>query len=363
MPGRLTITDIARLAGVSASTVSRVLNHKLDVDPRTRERILALIEEQGFRPNLAAAGLASGQNKLIGLLMPSLTWPLVTDLLRGVADAVETTQYELLLYAGKDEPARRDRSELIDRLLATHLTAGILAVFPGPSESQRLAELHRQGFPIVVIDDQQQQIPPWVRVDNITGAYLAVRHLVELGHRRIAHIQGPLAELSARDRYQGYCQALLEAKITPDPTLLLEGDFMPQSGFACASRLFELPLEQRPTAIFAATDQMAYGVISAAEHYGISIPRDIALVGFDDDSPSSYIRPALTTVRQPNFELGRQGILLLLSLLDSLADSMQKDLSLVERRAPVPSTRVELPSTLVVRDSCGAQYSIPSSYS
>src|SRR5262249_39512820 len=118
MPGgRLTITDIARLAKVSPSTVSRVLNKKQDVDPQTRERILQIIEEQGYRPNLAAAGLAGGQNKLIGLLMPSLTWPLVADLLRGIADAVEPTSYEILLYSGKEEAVEKERSELIDRLL------------------------------------------------------------------------------------------------------------------------------------------------------------------------------------------------------------------------------------------------------
>jgi len=156
MAGKRTIEDIARLAGVSKTTVSRVLNHKPDVDPATRERILRIIEEQSFVPNIAASGLAGGRNRLIGMLIPSLTWPLIPDLLRGIAEAVEDTPYELVLYSIKDEDLERDRSEVINRLLATQLTAGLLAVFPGPA-SEQLTRLYKQGFPIVIIDDQIEQ--------------------------------------------------------------------------------------------------------------------------------------------------------------------------------------------------------------
>src|SRR5581483_7577253 len=146
-----------------------------------------------------------------------------------------------------------------------------------------------------VIDDQEAQVVPWWGVDNATGAYMAVRHLIGLGHRRIAHIQGPAAYLVSHARYHGYCRALLEAGILPDPQIVLEGDFLPPSGRACARQLFALPVEKRPTAIFAASDQMAYGVLTAAEEAGLSVPGDVALVGFDDDRPSAYTRPPLTT--------------------------------------------------------------------
>src|SRR5437870_2795807 len=268
MTGKLTIKEIARLANVSKTTVSRVLNHKPDVDPATRERILSLIEEQGFVSCITASGLAGGRNRLIGMLIPSLTWPLIPDLIRGIADAVEPTPYELVLYSIKDEDLERDRSEVISRLLATQLTAGLLAVFPARA-SQQLTRLYQQGFPVVIIDDQLEQTTPWVGTDNTAGAYMAVRHLIKLGHRRIAHIQGPHEYLASHDRYNGYHQALLEEGITPDPELVLEGDFMPPTGRSCAKKLFELPPEKRPTAIFAATDQMAYGVLSAAEEHGI----------------------------------------------------------------------------------------------
>src|SRR5438034_549825 len=316
MAGKPTIKEIALLAGVSKTTVSRVLNHKPDVDPATRERILHIIEEQGFVASIPASGLASGRRSLIGMLVPSWIWPLIPELMRGVAEVIEQTPYELVLYSINNADLKKDRSEVINRVLATQLTAGLLAVYPGEA-SQDLTRLYNQGFPVVIIDDQRGQTTPWVGADNVTGAYVAVRHLISLGHQRIAHITGPQKYLVSHERYNGYRQALLEAGIIPDPDLVLEGDFLPPTGRSCAIRLFELPLDRRPTAIFAATDQMAYGVLAAAEEYGLSVPRDVALVGFDDDVPSAHVRPALTTIRQPNYEMGQQGMKLLLSMLDA----------------------------------------------
>ena len=356
MAGKSTIQDIARLAGVSKTTISRVLNNKPDVDPVTRERILRIIDEQGFIPSIAAAGLASGRRQLIGMLIPSFTWPLIPELMRGVADVLEQTSYELVLYSINDADLRRDRSEVINRVLATQLTAGLLAVFPGPA-SQDLTRLYHQGFPVVIVDDQLEQTTPWVGVDNTTGAYTVVRHLIQLGHQRIAHIAGPHEYLASHDRYNGYRQALLEAGIPHDPELVLEGDFLPPTGRACASKFFQLPLEKRPIAIFAATDQMAYGVLAAAEEYGIAIPQDVALVAFDDDESSVHVRPPLTTVRQPYYEMGAQGLKLLLSLLDSPGGNIPSTKS-TSGRGMHPGddkpVRIQLTTSLIVRASCGA---------
>jgi LacI family transcriptional regulator len=196
---------------------------------------------------------------------------------------------------------------------------------------------------------------PSVGVDNITGASLAVQHLLQLGHKHIAHIKGP-AEYQVSDaRYQGYCQALLKAGLTPDPELVLEGDFLPPSGRACANKLFSLPPEKRPSAIFAASDQMAYGVLAAAEEFGLSVPKDIALVGFDDDPPSAYTRPPLTTIRQPYFEMGQQSISLLLSLLNTTqapASEQERRNTVLQKQVP----HIQLRASLVVRESCGANY-------
>lgn len=306
MAKRPTIEDVARLAGVSRTTVSRVMNRRPDVDEETRARVLRVIEEQGYVPSIAAAGLAGGRSRLIGMLLPVFTWPIMGDLIRGITEILQQTSYELVLYTFNDEDMERDRSEVINRLLATQLTSGLLAVFPGNLSAQ-LTELSHQGVPVVIIDDQQEQTVPWVTADNVIGAYTAVRHLIALGHRRIAHIQGPHEYLVSHDRHQGYLRALAEAGIAPDPQLVLEGDFLPQSGYLSALRLFALPDAARPTAIFAAADQMAYGVLRAAEERGFAVPADVALVGFDDDTPSAHVLPPLTTVRQPSYEMGRKG--------------------------------------------------------
>jgi LacI family transcriptional regulator len=349
-----TIEDIARLAGVSRTTVSRVLNNRPDVDRETRARVLGVIEEQRYVPSFTAAGLAGGRNRLIGMVLPVFTWPILADLVRGITEILKQTPYELVLYTYDDEDLGRDRRDVISRLLATQLTAGLLAVYPGPVFSQQLTELYQQGVPVVIIDDQQEQVTPWVRADDAGGAYGAVRHLIQLGHRRIAHIQGPKEYLVSHDRHEGYLRALAEAGIAPDPELILEGDFLPQSGYACALRLFDLGPERRPTAIFAAADQMAYGVLRAAEERGLAVPRDVALVGYDDDAPSAHVLPPLTTVRQPSYEMGQEGIKLLLDLLAE-AEAAELGADGDGARVRVASARrVVLSTTLVVRASCGA---------
>jgi LacI family transcriptional regulator len=364
MSKKITIIDIARLAGVSRTTVSRVLNHRPDVDEETRERVLTIIEEQGFVPSITAAGLAGGKSRLIGMLVPSFSWPMIPELMRGIAEVINDTAYELVLYTFNDEDFNTRRSDIINRLLATRLTSGVVAVFPSRA-TPLLTRLYQQGLPVVVIDDQSEHSAPWVRPDNVTGAYMAVQHLIELGHRRIAHIQGPPEYLASHDRHRGYLRALQEAGITPNPDLVLEGDFLPPSGRTCASKLFALPPEKRPTAIFASTDQMAYGVLVAADEFGLQVPQDVALVGFDDDTPSAHVRPPLTTIRQPSFEMGRRGIELLLSLVSPSEASAHdgqlyrhkpRKAGAAARPASPQPIRIELPTSLIVRASCGAGY-------
>lgn len=361
MVEKMTIRDIARLAGVSKATVSRVLNKKPDVNPDTRERILRLMEEWEFVPSITASGLAGGRSRVIGILIPSLTWPSIPEIMRGVSEVIEQSPYELLLYSITHEEDRteKDQRDVIDRILATKLAAGLLAIFPGQS-AEHLSRLHEQGFPIVMIDDQAKPASiPWVGAGNRKGSYSATRHLLRLGHRRIAHIQGPPKFLVSHERYQGYCEALNEAGIAPDATLVMEGDFMPQGGRSCASKL--LAMEERPTAIFAANDLMAYGVLTAAGECGLRVPEDLSLIGFDDIPLSAHTRPALTTVRQPFYSIGQRAIELLLSLLEAprpvdqdwYPGSLQTytSFSPVKQSAPI---RIQLATNLVLRASCSA---------
>jgi len=364
MPGKATIRDIAKLAGVSTATISRVLNNKPDVDPATRERVLRIVEEQQFVPSITASGLPNGRSRLIGVLIPDLTWPLIPDLMRGIGEVVGSTSYELILYSITDANHEKDRSDVIDRIVGTRLAAGLLAVFPG-SSTKHLTDLHSHDFPVVLIDDQgiPPEGTPWIGVDNRLGAYEATQHLIRLGHRRIAHIQGPLKYQVSHERYQGYCDALMEADISLDPALVLEGDFMPPTGRACTHVFLDLPAWQRPTAIFAGSDYMAYGAISAAEQRGLRVPEDVAVVGFDDNPSSAHMEPALTTVRQPFYEMGRRACEILLALVDrprpanglNHHNGWMSGTGASLFNEPV---RIKMPTSFIVRTSCGASHGV-----
>lgn len=371
MANKLTIQDIARLAGVSNSTVSRVLNKKPDVDEATRERVLQVMREHGYVPNLAAARLAGGRSQILGVLAPSLSWPFIPDIMqgvmspslqwplipeimRGVTEFIGDTSYELLLYSVS---RNKDHREVISRILGSQLISGLLAILPGEAADD-LMRAPQHELPVVVIDDQGQvKGLPWVGTDNRHGAYLGVNHLIGLGHRRIGHIRG-LFECS-EERYQGYCDALHEADIPLDPSLVLQGDFQIESGQACARMFFAM--SERPTAIFVGNDQMAYGVLAAAEQRGTRVPQDLAVVGFDDIPLSAHIRPALTTVRQPFFEMGQCAAEMLLALADAKASFPRRSPEVIRVLAAQggqpPS--IQLATSLTVRESCGARASYP----
>jgi LacI family transcriptional regulator len=287
-----------------------------------------------------------------------------------VAEVIGSTSYELVLYSINDTLRLSDKSDIIDHILASKLVAGLIAIFPG-MQARHVVRLHNHGFPVVLIDDQF--IPPgvpWVHSDNLTGAYTAVRHLIGLGHSRIAHIQGPAGYLCSRERYEGFQRAMQEAGLAIDPALTPAGDFTEVGGQAAARKLFDLPPEQRPTAIFSASDQTAFGVLTVAEEYGLKVPGDVALIGFDDIVLSAHVRPSLTSVHQPFPEMGRCAIELLLSQLDprnfpsanrhlaeppaanhngsAKAPEAPDDPSAT---APAP---IQLATSLVVRASCGS---------
>ncbi len=230
--------------------------------------------------------------------------------------------------------------------------------------SKYVTRLHKYGLPAVIIDDQDKPGDiPWVGTDNQHGGYMATRHLIELGHRRIAHIHGLQKYLCSHERYQGYCQAMQEAGLPLDPQLVFEGEFIQSTGRAAGHYFFSLPPEQRPTAIFASADLAAYGVMAVAEEYGMQIPRDVALVGFDGLDSSAHVRPALTTVQQPFYEMGRRATELLLSMLDQPHFARRLSDSLVAQPTSISGAgnnhhqepvRVHLPSSLIIRESCGS---------
>lgn len=368
MQERLTIQDIARLAGVSKASVSRVLNRHPSVSAELNERVMRIVQEHQFVPNVTATGLAGGKTRLIGVLTPPLTWPAIPEILRGVAEYIEHTSYEIVLYSINFESS--NHAAALDRILPTRMVSGLLAILPGDL-SPHLITRFQQGLPLVMINDQERpdHFPfAWVGIDNHASAYQATKYLLDLGCRRIAHIRGPQHYYCALERFEGYCHALQDAGITPDPSLLFQGNFDPVSGRQCAQMLFAGSKSAWPDAVFSGNDQMAYGVLEVAEEQGVQIPKDVALVGFDDNLLSAHTRPPLTTIHQPFSLMGQKAIELLLTAIDPghlVAKGQQK-----EHIKPEPGVssrdiqgdqhiHLQLPTSLIIRASSSSTQSAP----
>ena len=352
MKQKLTIQDIAKGAGVSKATVSRVLNHKPTVGPAIRQRVLKVVKEKGFVPSMAVTVLRGKRTQLIGVLAPPVTWPMMPEIMLGIAAVTDHTSYEVQYTMSPT----RDHREVLERILGIRLSMGFLAIMPGKL-GKFLDELYEREVPIVTIDDQA--VPgntPWIGIDNVAGAYEATHHLLRLGHRRIGHILGRAGYLCTSERYEGYCRALREAGLEPDPALLWQGDFTATGGSICAHALFSLPPEKRPDAIFVANDQTAHGVMEVAEQYNVRIPTDLAIIGFDDLPMAACAKMSLTTIRQPYREMGQLACELLLSSIDPknfpFARSNKTFLE-TEKEGGKP-IRLLLPTKLIVRESCGA---------
>lgn len=357
MQKKLTIQDIAKLAGVSPATVSRVLNQKSTVAPELREHVMRVVNEHGFVPSIAATVLRGGRTQLIGVLAPPLTAPFVPEIMLGVAEVTAYTGYEVVLYIMHP---KRPHTEVLDRILAMKLSRGLLAITPGQL-GIHLDQLSKQGVPIVTIEDQVAPVnTPWIGIDNVSSAYDATRYLLDIGHRRIGHILGRAGFLCAQERYEGYCRALREAGLELDPNLVWQGDFTVPGGAACAHQIFSLPPALRPDALFIANDQTAFGVMDVAPQYGVRIPDDLSLMGFDDMPMTAFTKPGLTTIRQPHREMGEVACKLLLSLIDPTRFTFTHDGEIFAEPQPGDgkSLRLLLPTKLIVRESCRAAQSV-----
>ncbi|MEV6109569.1 LacI family DNA-binding transcriptional regulator [Streptomyces sp. NPDC051940] len=337
---KLTIRDIALLAGLSKSTVSLVLNNSPKVDPETRRRVLDVMRRHNYVPSFAATALARGNTGLIGMIVPGLTWRFMANINYGVAKVVEGTKYEIVLFTSTNE---QDYGGVVDRILSSGLCAGLLVVnHQQPLEP--LIELNRGGLPTVLIDTlgsgPATELSS-VSADHYAGGLAAGRHLTGLGHRRIASILGPTDHPYVQERLRGLRDAMREAGVEPDPGLEAETGFHAELVRSRTRELLALPTDRRPTAFFAFHDPAAYLVLDEIAASGLRAPEDVSVVGFDDIDASSHVRPALTTVRQPFTDMGRHAAATLLRDLEPADDTEGE-------------THLVLPTELIVRDSTGA---------
>lgn len=328
-----TIQDVAARAGVSISTVSRVLNDTgYPMRPETRQRVLEAIEALDFRPSPLARGLLGKSTRTIGLVIPDISNPYYPLLSRGVEDVASEHDYTVI-FGNTDRNRAKLRRYL--EVLREKQADGIIFAGGGIENEGEPLPLEELGNRVVLVGRHRWPFPS-VQVDNIRAAYRATSHLIDLGHRRIAYIGGPTTLTSARDRLKGYRQAMAELGAGVEEALIREGDFGFESGYTAALSLLKTP-GARPTAIFAANDRMALAAMAAAFDVGRRVPEELAVVGFDDTPTARYVRPPLTTVSLPSYEMGASAAQLLLKLL-----------------AGEPTEEVLwLPTQLVVRQSSG----------
>jgi LacI family transcriptional regulator len=332
----MTIRDVARLAGVSSMTVSRVINGSERVSPATRQRVEEAIDELGYVPSRLARGLIRQKTGTLALIVPDVANPFFTLVVRGAEEVARRADYRLLLCDTRAD-LELER-EVIEELLA-HRVEGI-AIAPVSDRSRtHLRRLAKFGVPFVLIDRTVQGVDSDLIVgDNEGGARRLVTHLLELGHRRIGLIVEADDVSTARHRRQGYESALAAAGVPVDESLIVRADADPSGGFEGMRRL--LTLDERPTAVFAVNNLVALGVIEAVRDAGLEVPDDVALVCFDDIEYASRMYPFLTVMAQPAETLGSLGTQLLLERIDG--------------RARARGRSVVLSAQFIVRKSCGA---------
>ncbi len=331
-----TLNDVAAYAGVSPKTVSNVVNNNVNVAERTRTKVQEAIAAVGYRPSALARSLVTGQTKTIGVMIPDVSNPFFGQSILGCEKILNAGGYSVVL-CDTEENFDKER-----RYLATLMEKGAdgLILWGGQMEGRELAGLTAGRVPVIAIDtaiEESAENITTVKVENERGAHAAVRHLLQAGRKRIGHISGPLQRATARRRSIGYRSALGEGGVAFDPCLVVETAPSIRAGYRAALQLLD---NKHLDAVFCYNDLIAIGAVVACNHLGISIPGDIALVGFDDITIAALITPSLTTVRIAQYDLGKLAATLLLERLE------KRDLA---------GSSIDFPVSLQIRNSCGTK--------
>jgi LacI family transcriptional regulator len=334
----LTLEDIARLSGVSRSTVSRVINSDENVNEETRKKVMGVIEETGYRPHAAARTLASQHSFTLGLILPQsvgffFTDPYLPRLVQGIAQGCNQHDYTLALFLAQ---TKEEEQIIFPRVASTGLLDGVIVQSGHHGDQWIIGKMVDAGIPMVVAGrPYRSDNVSYIDIDNVNAAYTAVQHLVHLGRKRIGTVTGPSSSTVGIDRLQGYRRALTDGGLAFDESLVAEGDFTEAGGYLAMQKV----LAGRPEAVFAASDIMALGAIRAIHETGARIPQDIALVGFDDLAQASLDDIQLTTTRQPVLQFGVRAVELLIDLI---------------KNGVCPPRHIIMDTELIIRTSCGA---------
>lgn len=324
--------DVAKRANVSPATVSRVLRQPDLVSKETKEKVMRVINELNYKPHMIASQFRTRETKTILVVVPDITRPFFSEVLRGIEHTALQNGYQVIL-GDTENQVERER-EYIELLYRKQADGAVLLTARMDRDS--LEELSSQ-FPIVLACEYMDGLDiPTVSIDNISSARKITEHLINVGHRKIAHICGPMDIILSRDRLRGYKQAMMGHDLLIDPSWVQEGDDGLDSGYNQMVKL--LALEDRPTAVFVFNDEMALGSIKAVKDHGLRVPEDIAIVGFDNLRMASLFTPYMTTIDQPKYEIGQKATDLLLTLL---------------KGGSIDRKKFVMKDELIIRESCG----------
>jgi LacI family transcriptional regulator len=330
----LTLEDIARMSGVSRSTVSRVINEDQNVSETTRRKVWEVIQNSNFQPNLAARGLAVGRTQVLGLVIPMAVTSVFTDpyfplLIQGISSACNPRGYSIMLWLADPD----FEQQMASQILYNNLIDGVIVASAVLDDPIVAALIHDQKVPFIMVGRNLIDAPVnYVDIDNRQGAAQAVEHLLRLGYERVATLTGPQTMVAGVDRFQGYLDGLARFRRPVNPHLVQSGEFSETGGYEAMKAL----LFHQPDAVFVASDMMAVGAMRAIHEARLKIPDDVALIGFDDIPAAAHTNPPLTTVRQPITRLGAVAAEMLIDIIQN---------------PPAAPRRTILPTELVIRQS------------
>jgi LacI family transcriptional regulator len=305
----ITIYDVAREASVSMATVSRVVNGNPNVKPTTRKKVLEVIDRLNYRPNAVARGLASKKTTTVGVVIPDISNIFYAELARGIEDIATMYKYNIIL-SNSDQNIEKE-FRLLNTMLGKQVDG--IVFMGGNITPEHVEEFQKSQVPIVLAASIEESfVIPSVNIDYEQAAYDAVKDLINRGHRNIAYVTAPLSEpINGVKKLTGYKRAIDEAGLPYNEEYIIEGDYTYDSGIEAFSKISEFAFDTRPTAIFVGTDEMALGVIHGAQDNGQHIPQDIEIIGFDNTKLATMVRPQLTTVVQPMYDIGAVAMRLL----------------------------------------------------
>lgn len=326
------MSDVAKKASVSPATVSRVLRQPDLVNKKTREKVLRVIDELNYKPHMIASQFRTQETKTILVIVPDITRPFFSEVLRGIEHTAVKNGYQVIL--GDTENNIEREKEYVE-LMYKKQADGVL-LLTARMDSKSLKQL-ADAFPMVLACEYVDELDiPTVSIDNISGARKLTDHLINAGHKKIAYISGPMNVILSRDRLRGFQQAMAQYDLPVDPSYIQEGDYEIESGYNQMVKL--LALEDPPTAVFVFNDEMALGTIKAVQDHGLKVPEDIAVVGFDNLKMATIFSPQMTTIDQPKYEIGQRATDMLLTLMKG--GSLKKK-------------KIVMKDELIIRESCG----------